>query len=261
MAKRRIEGGRFLVTGASSGIGREIARVLSSEGARLIVTARREDRLRELVEELRASGGDAHWVAGDVTDSDDRARMIAVADEMIHGLDGLINNAGVGAVGLFADAEPDRLRRVMEVNFFAPVELTRLALPLLRAGSCPIVVNIGSVLGHRAVPKKAEYCASKFALHGFSDSLRAELAHEKIDLLHVCPSTTDSEFFDVVEGDRAAQPKIGSTPSPPRWVAQRTVRAIRKGKHEIVLTGSAKWLVWIDRLMPSLADRLVARWA
>lgn len=261
MAKRRIDGGRFLVTGASSGIGRELARVLSSKGARLLVTARREDRLRELVEELNASGGNAHWMAGDVTNPEHRAQLIAISLEKMQGLDGLINNAGVGAVGLFAHAEPDCLRRIMEVNFFAPVELTRLALPLLRAGNCPMVVNIGSVLGHRAVPKKLEYCASKFALHGFSDSLRAELAHENIDLLHVCPSTTDSEFFDRVEGGDKDQPKIRSTPSSPRWVAQRTVRAMQQGKHEIILTGGAKWLVWIDRLLPSLADRLVSRWA
>ena len=129
MAKRRIEGGRFLVTGASSGIGREIARVLSSEGARLIVTARREDRLRELVEELRASGGDAHWVAGDVTDSDDRARMIAVADEMIHGLDGLINNAGFhGPIGPFEGAAMEAWVQTFSVNLFGAAALTQICL-------------------------------------------------------------------------------------------------------------------------------------
>ena len=90
----------------------------------------------------------------------------------------------------------------MEVNFFAPAELIRAALPLLRAGRRPLIVNIGSVLGHVAVPHKSEYCASKFALHGLSDALRAELSREGIDLLLVSPSTTESEFADhVVETD------------------------------------------------------------
>ena len=110
------------------------------------------------------------------------------------GLDLLVNNAGVGALGEFAEADPQRLRTVMEVNFFAPAELIRAAMPLLRAGEQPMIVNIGSVLGHRAVPLKSEYCASKFALHGFSDAVRAELADQGIDLLMVSPSTTQRSF-------------------------------------------------------------------
>src|SRR5204862_1887651 len=122
------------------------------------------------------------------------------------GLDALVNNAGIGALGRFDQADEARLRQVMEVNFFAPAEFVREALPHLKAGNRPIVVNIGSVLGHRAVPEKSEYCASKFALHGFSDALRAELAPLGIDVLLVSPSTTTSEFFAAaaLAGEREA---------------------------------------------------------
>src|SRR5205085_10807559 len=132
-----------------------------------------------------------------------------------------INNAGIGAVGPFEDAGEERLRRVMEVDFFAPAELIRGALPLLKGGHHPIIVNIGSVLGHRAVPGKSEYCASKFALHGFSDALRAELAPQGIDVLLVSPSTTVSEFFDVAtrQGDGLRGP-FGAMPA--ETVARRT---------------------------------------
>ena len=107
-----------------------------------------------------------------------------------------------------SQAGEERLRRVMEVNFFAPVELIRSAIPLLREGKRPLIVNISSVFGHRAVPRKSEYCASKFALHGFSDALRAELAREGIDVLLVSPSTTQSEFFDMVLEHESPSPGV-----------------------------------------------------
>jgi short-subunit dehydrogenase len=118
-------------------------------------------------------------------------------------------------------------------------------------------VNICSVLGHRAVPLKSEYCASKFALHGFSDSLRAELVADGIDVILVSPSTTESEFFDRVIDDRSAQ-KRRSGMSPAR-VASATMRAIEKRRHEVIVPFEGKALVLIDRFWPSLADRIVAR--
>ena len=196
MARRSIDGSRAIITGASSGIGRAIAAEMARRGARVVLTARRADRLEQLAGELRQQGAVAYCVAGDITEADVRQQVLAAAQEHLGGLDILVNNAGIGAIGPFAAATEQQLRRVMEVNFFAPAELMRLALPLLRLAERPIIVNIGSVLGHRAVPKKSEYCASKFALHGLSDSVRAELAGEAIDLLIVSRSTTRSEFFD-----------------------------------------------------------------
>ncbi|HMC11806.1 MAG TPA: SDR family NAD(P)-dependent oxidoreductase, partial [Pirellulaceae bacterium] len=165
----------------------------------------------------------------------------------------------IGALGRFDQADEARLRQVMEVNFFAPAEFIREALLHLKAGNRSIVVNIGSVLGHRAVPEKSEYCASKFALHGFSDSLRAELAPLGIDVLLVSPSTTTSEFFDVAAGQSSKpQGRFGAMPA--ETVAQRTAAAIAAGKHEIILSASGKFLVWLDRLCPPLADWLITRW-
>jgi short-subunit dehydrogenase len=165
----------------------------------------------------------------------------------------------VGAIGPFARAHEDRLRRVMEVNFFAPAELIRVALPMLRAGQRPLIVNIGSVLGHRAVANKSEYCASKFALHGLSDALRAELAGEGIDLLLVSPSTTRSEFADhLLEADsRPSRWQFGQMSAD--QVAARAIRAMCRGRHEIILSPGGKLLVWLDRLSPPLLNRLIAR--
>ena len=145
----------------------------------------------------------------------------------------------------------------MEVNFFAPVEFTRAVLPMLKRSSYALIVNVSSVLGHRAVPFKSEYCASKFALHGFSDALRAELARDKIDVLLVSPSTTQSEFFDHVLGNKE-KPRGRFGAMTPAKVARRIAWAMRSGRHEIILPFGGRLLVWLDRLCPPLADRLVA---
>jgi short-subunit dehydrogenase len=258
MARRKIPGLRVLLTGASSGIGRELALQLVREGANVLALARRGDRLQQLADEIAQPEQFAFQVA-DVTHADDRKLALKAIKERFGGLDVLINNAGSGAIGPFSSTNEERLRQVMEVNFFAPVELIRLALPLLKSGRQPIIVNVSSVLGHRAVPQKSEYCASKFALHGFSDALRAELVNDKIDVLLVSPSTTQTEFFDRVKGD-TQKPHGRFGAKSPAYVARATLGAIRAGKHEVILSTGGRLLVWLDRLCPPLANWLVARW-
>lgn len=260
MARRKIEGLRTIVTGASSGIGRELSIELAKQGARLILTARRAERLEELRAAIAPLDAEAVLVVGDITEPATRSALVEAADREFGGLDCLINNAGIGALGRFDQAGEDRMRKVMEVNFFGPVELTRLAIPLLRQGSRPILVNVSSVLGHRAVAGKSEYCASKFAMHGFSDALRCELTSDGIDVLIVSPSTTSSEFFEqVLDGPGSAHEHPRSAMSP-RVVAQKTIRAIRQGKHEVILSTGGKALVWFDRLCPPIMNRILGRY-
>jgi short-subunit dehydrogenase len=257
MARRPISGLRAIATGATSGIGRALAIELIQRGASVVALGRRGDRLQSLAAEV-ASSERYRFIAGDVTRREDRLAAIELANCDFGGLDCLVNNAGIGALGRFDAADEQRLRRVMEVNFFAPAEFIRDALPLLKQGNRPIVVNIGSVLGHRAMPDKSEYCASKFALHGFSDALRAELAPQGIDVLLVSPSTTTSEFFDAATG-QSTKPHGRFGAMPAETVARRAVAAIAAGRHEIILSLGGKVLVWLDRLCPPLADWLVSR--
>jgi short-subunit dehydrogenase len=258
MSRRQLRGSRILVTGASSGIGRELTLRLARRGARLLVTARREDRLLTLAREVDSFGAQIVVRAGDLADSQLRQQLITDATQHFQGLDGLVNNAGAGAVGSFQQASPQRMRQLMELNFFAPVELTRLALPLLCEGRQPLVVNIGSVLGHVAVPKKSEYCASKFALRGWSDALRCELRPQGIQLLWVAPNTTRSEFFDRLldaQGDVARNPLAMS----PVHVARRIESAMRHGRSQLILTCSGRALVRLNQLMPGMLSRLLER--
>ncbi len=174
-------------------------------------------------------------------------------------MDLLVNNAGIGAIGPFADATPERLRRVMEVNFFAPVELTRILIPSLRRGRAPVICNIGSVLGHRAVPMKSEYCASKFAIHGWSDSLRAELAQDGIQVTIVSPSTTQSEFFDSLLETAADQKSVSLGSWQPERVARATLAAIGARRSEVICSLGGKALVYADRLSPPLMNAILAK--
>lgn len=257
MSRRSLSGLRTILTGATSGIGRALTLELIRRGARIVAMGRRGERLKSLASEVEKPDN-YRSITGDVTNRDDRRAALDLARREFGGLDCLINNAGVGALGPFEEADEDRLRQIMEVNFFSPVEFIREASPLLAVGSKPIIVNVSSVLGHRAVPDKSEYCASKFALHGFSDALRAELAARGVDVLLVSPSTTASEFFDAALGESNENHfRFGAMTV--EAVARRTATAIAAGRHEIILSAGGKLLVWLDRLCPPLADWLLSR--
>jgi short-subunit dehydrogenase len=146
----------------------------------------------------------------------------------------------------------------MEVNLFALAEMTREALPLLKQGRQPLIVNIASILGHRGIPYAAEYCASKFAVRGFSESLRAELTPHGIGLLVVSPGTTDTEFFDHLIENRIQMPWAKQTPVPASLVAQRTLRAMRSSRHEIIPNFRGRLLIYLNRLAPRFLDRWMA---
>jgi len=259
MAKRSIHGCRVLITGASSGIGQALALELASEGADLVAVARRKDRLERVAEIVRRRGRKIECVVGDITDAGIRQAALDRAREALGGLDLLINNAGVSAHGRFADADPDRLARIMDVNFFSAVELIRSAIPLLQEGSTPMIVNIGSILGHRGIPHQAEYCASKFALRGFSESIRPEMAKLGIDVLMVSPGSTDTDMFDHLIEKKGEIPWKPNKGVSPKYVAHQTVRAIRRGAHEIIPSGKGKLLVIGSKVAPRLIDRVLGR--
>jgi len=259
MTRRQLTHLRALITGASSGIGRALALELARRGVDLVLLARREDRLAAVAQEVVALGRRAIGIAGDVTDATARTRALSAARDQLGGLDILINNAGVAAHGRFVDSDPNRVRPIMEVNFFAPVALTREAIPLLRAGHQPLVVNIGSILGRRGAPHKSEYSASKFALHGFSEAVRPELARLGIDVLVVAVGPTETEHFDVLLEGTAELP----WGNPPRQsaaaVARQIVRAIETNRREAV-TGWRGWFwLLLNRLSPRLVDWIMAR--
>jgi short-subunit dehydrogenase len=259
VAKRSLQKMRVVVTGASSGIGEAITRQLLDAGAVVLATARREDRLVRLAEDTQRAPGQLHLLPGDLTHDAHRRAIEGWCHRHWGAIDTLINNAGAGAIGPFVDADSDRLRRVMEIDFFAQAELTRRCLPLLRQGFRPAILNIGSVLGHRAVPNKSEYCAAKFAMRGWSEAIRVELARVGIDVLMVSPSTTRSEFFDsLLDTPEGTESQSMGSMSPEK-VAKIAIQSLVQSKRERILSFGGKILVWGGKWFPRLTDRILAR--
>ncbi|MCX7411983.1 MAG: SDR family NAD(P)-dependent oxidoreductase [Planctomycetia bacterium] len=260
--RRSLPGMRALVTGGSSGVGRAIALELARRGVRVVATARRVARLADLaVAPLPPESPAILTVAADITSAADRRTVVDRAAEMLGGLDLLVAAAGSGAVGTFATADPATLRQIMEVDFFAPAELVRETLPLLRQGRDPAVVLVGSILGYHPLPLHTEYCAAKAAVRSLAASLRQELAAQgtgpRIDIMLASLGPTESEFWDnLVSGERPRWSR--GTPLSAAETAATVVTAIERRRPEILPGWSAKGFAIAARFFPWLIDAIVA---
>jgi short-subunit dehydrogenase len=252
--RRNLAGMRVLVTGASQGIGRALADLAARRGAKVLAAARSLDLLNELAASIRRDG---HWlevVQADVSKSADRQKMVGAALQHFGGLDILINNAGIGATGHFADSRPEVLRAIMETNFFGTTETTRLFLPLLKQGTKPAIVNISSIVGKRAWPARGLYSASKFAVEGWSQAIRAELAKDGIDVLVINPGLTQTNFSKNMLEQKAKIPMDHLRGMTSEQVAEATLRAIEKGKNNLDLTVRGKLVLLFAHFAPWVID-------
>lgn len=260
MSHRTLNGIRGVVTGASSGIGQAFVKALLPFRPRLLVVARREERLQQLSQLGAQYGAVVIPFACDVSQPEAAKRICEVAHQNFEGIDLLVNNAGIGALGRFEDSPPEELRQVVNVNLFSLVETTYYLLPLLKKGRSPIIVNVSSILGHRGIPWRSYYCASKFAVRGFSEAIRPELARHGIDVLVVSPGRTATELFEgpLEKGKTPAWPD--PKPVSAEYVAERVLRAIQRGRHEIIPHPWGRLMVLVSRLAPRLMDWILQRY-
>jgi short-subunit dehydrogenase len=154
---------------------------------------------------------------------------------------------------------PGRLRKIFEVNFFGLTEMTRACLPVLKRGNRPALVNISSIAGKRGIPARSEYSASKFAVEGFSEALRPELAKDGVDVIVICPGLTQTNFSQNMLEQKAKVQLDHMRGMTSEEVALETLRAIERGKREVCLTFQGKLVVFVNRFFPRLADRIVRR--
>jgi short-subunit dehydrogenase len=257
--RRKLDGLRIVITGASQGIGRALAEAAAKRGARVLAAARSDELLADLAHKVRSLGGFIETVHADITQREDREAMAGAVLRHFGGVDVLVNNAGIGATGHFAEVSPDRLRKIMEVNFFALVETTRQFLPLLRLGTTPAILNISSIAGKRGIPARSEYSASKFAVQGFSEALRAELAKDGIDVLLVCPGLTQTNFSHNMLEQKAALQLDHMRGMTAEAVAEATLRALERGRNEVCLTLNGRLIALFSRFLPRIADRIAKR--
>lgn len=250
---------RLLITGASSGLGRCLAEQAVQLGARVALVARKAERLEALAHQLSSGGADVVALPGDITQDADRRRILDQAVEHFHGLDGLINNAGVASFAHFADSDETVLRQIMELNFFAPVELTRLAIPVLTKGQQPIIVNIASMCGRRPLPAWTEYSASKSALCGWSEALRGEMVRFGIDVLVALPGLTRTDLGTNLLRHTGRMNIDFSKGMAPADVAAEILKAVGHNRAEAVIGRDAVWMLRANRFFPRLVNRLLTR--
>jgi uncharacterized protein len=245
-----------IVTGASSGIGEATARRLGGDGWRLVVVARRQERLEALVRDLP----DATHLAVDLTDDDAPARVAAAVDERLGGrLDLLVNNAGSSKRARFGDEDGGHatVRRIMEVNFDAAVRLTEALLPVLRRSAPSSIVNVSSVAGRVAYPRGGAYSASKFALAGWSEALAQEEAAHDVHVGLVLPGFVATEGFPQSELTGSARTRwlVGRVEE----VADAIVRAGPGGRDEVVVPRKYRFVPVLRAVAPGLTRRMTSQ--
>jgi short-subunit dehydrogenase len=248
-----------IVTGASAGIGKSLAVRLASQGAKLVLAARRADRLEQVAVECRQRGGEALVFPTDVSDEAQCKALMEKCIDKFGKLDLLINNAGLAVSALF-DEFPDLhlFKHTMDVNFYGAVYCTYYALPHLKQSKGRIVA-ISSVGGKAAIPYNTPYCASKYAMHGFYDSLRMELSAHNVSVTVVCPYWVVTEFHEaqmdkngVPRGARGRAIYTNKMMTADRC-AEITLRAAAKRRRE-ALMGPGALTVWLKVLAPGFLD-------
>lgn len=248
-----------IVTGASSGIGAATAIALAKAGCRVAVAARRHDRLDEIANACRAAGSDAVAIRTDVRIREDCVELVRRATETLGPPDILINNAGFAIFDTIADARPDDIRSMLDTNYLGAVNCTQAVLPAMLQRGHGAVVNVASIVGIMGFAGMGAYCATKFALVGFSEALRSEVIARGIRVSLVCPGTTDTEFFDTAlrEKSPAAERLIMAVPA--ERVARAVMRAIRGGSARIIVPWPAAIYMRFKEIMPGPAHFMMRK--
>ena len=250
---RNLSGQRGILTGATSGVGRALARSLAEHGVRLVITGRRNARLVDLASEYPDF---LVPFSGDITDSLFQEELVRYSTAELGGIDLLITAAGAGAVGPFFKSSTETMRKVFEIDFFSPIQLVQKTLPQLINGRTPAVVFIGSILGNHPLPLHSAYAAAKAALHGFVGAVRPELVSYGVDVNVAVLGPTQSEFWDnLISGERADWSQ--GRPLSAEITAAAIVSGLERGVPVVIPGWRAKSYILLARFFPSLIDRFV----
>ncbi|PKO25132.1 MAG: short chain dehydrogenase [Betaproteobacteria bacterium HGW-Betaproteobacteria-8] len=247
-----LAGKRVLLTGATGGIGRHLALKLAAEGAELALVCYDAQKLKALADVISSRGGKVSVIVADFNHAHAAQGVAEAALLKMHGVDMLINNAGILDFVLFAQQSPERIAQMIQVNLTVPMQLIRALLPDFIARNSGQIVNIGSIFGSIGFPHYASYSATKFAMRGFSQALRRELAGNDIAVTYVAPRAVKTPINDAVATEMFKA--TGTNLDEPEFVAEKILQAIKRGNHDCYIGQPESFFAWLNGFLPSLVS-------
>lgn len=252
------------ITGASSGIGKAFAKAFYKEGASLILSSRREDALNEVKDELKADDDRVFVLPLDLTDSDSFVQKTEEALNRFGRIDMLINNGGVSQRATVMDSDMSTIRRLMEINYFGSVGLTKAVLPHMTDRKKGHILVTSSVAGKIGTKFRSGYAGSKHAVQGFFNSLRQEMYEHNVHVTLLCPGFIKTNISrNALTGDGSKFGKMGDAHSGAMTadeMVQKVMPKIMKKKEEIIVTGLKEGLaIWLQRFSPRLLNKILKR--
>ena len=248
----QLKNKRILLTGATGGIGKHIALLLARKGANLALVGRDIAKLEALAKEIAAKGINASTIVADFEIPGTANMVVSQANELLGGIDILINNAAILDFIQFEDQSPERIAQMIQTNVTAPIQLARAVLPQFKAANQGHYVMVGSILGSLGFPYYATYCASKFAIHGFSQALRRELVDTNIGVSYIAPRTINTPMNDA--STLAMLAKTGGNMDEPEKVAAIVVNALEHEKQEVFVGQPESFFAWLNGVVPKVVN-------
>jgi len=255
--KSFFKGKVVIVTGASSGIGEAVAREFASKGSKVVLAARSEEKLAKIAGEIQNNGNEVFYLKTDVSCDEDCRNLINKTVERFGTVDILVNNAGISMRASFIDVDLKVIHRLMDVNFWGTVYCTKYALPYLisQKGS---LVGVSSVAGFHGLPGRTGYSASKFAIHGFLETIRIENLKNGLHVMIIAPGFTTTEIRRhalLSDGtEQGESPRDEHKLMPSEYVAKWVLKGIRKKKRNKLLTWEGRLTALFQRIVPELVD-------
>lgn len=243
---------RILLTGATGGVGYLLAKKLAAKGAILALVGRDVSKLNSLQLEIERSGAKANIIIADLSLDGAAQLVIKTAQQQLGGIDVLINNAGVLDFIAFEQQSEARITEIIQTNVTSLIQLTRAVLPSLQQQNQGHFCFVGSIFGSLGFPHYATYCASKFAVHGFSQALRRELVGTNIGVTYIAPRTIETTMNN--SAAVAMLNKAGQTMDSPEMVADIIIIALQNEKQEVFIGQPQRFFAWLNGIAPSLVN-------
>lgn len=248
-----------VITGASSGIGKETALAFAREKSTVVLASRNEQKLKELAEEIKNENANVLVIKTDVSKQEDIENLVKKTMDTYGKIDILVNNAGFGIHASVEDTPVKDMQDIVDTNFMGPYYAMRLVVPIMKKQGFGRIMNVSSVIGKRGIGFSSAYCASKFALIGLTESVQVELRNSPVKVSTICPGLTDTNFgFNMREPVRESKENTWANGVPALKVARAIVRCAKNPKREVYISWYDHAMVYVNALCPGFIEWILS---